>query len=99
MSTAEQERTWDDWSTDSHRCRNLKLGLLMASVAESIPGWFTVGEFTRRFCETSGELKNRTARRYLINLEQVGLLDFKLAAGKRGKTLYFRWAGWPPPIQ
>ncbi|PQO39364.1 hypothetical protein C5Y96_05785 [Blastopirellula marina] len=99
MSTAVKERTWDDWSQDSHRLRTLKQSLLVASAAEGMPRhWFTVREFAEHFRETVGIIHERTALRYLVTLEQSGVLEVKRQ--RIGKsTVRFRWAGWPPPIR
>jgi len=88
----EQPTRWSRASQDTYRLKTLRTSLAVCLIAQRFGTWFSVFEAATEYRVDVGEISDRTIRRYLVALTQVGLLQEQR---HDARDYSYRWRGWP----
>jgi hypothetical protein len=80
---------------DVDRHTFMKDGILGAAICSGFVGEFTIRQFHSRWLSIIGDQNERTSRRLLKATVELGMTEERRVE----KVLFYRWLGWPEPIQ
>lgn len=88
----EQPTRWSRASLDTYRLKTLRLSFAVCLIAQRFGTWFSIPDATAAYRDDVGEICDRTVRRYLVALSEIGVLQ----EHRRPAALsLYRWRGWP----
>lgn len=97
---ADTEKRWRQEYEGPRRHQTFRQSLMICQVAQMLGGWFSLSEFLDVFHKEVGQLKYRTAHRYMVTLELAGVLELRVGKQPFGPKQYeYRWLGWPEPLK
>lgn len=97
--TTPKPRNWSKWYDGTSRHRTLKNSLMLCAVVQSFSGWFDLNDAVHVWREEVGPACERTVRRYLTTLEMIGVVEAGNDDQYEGRSIQYRWIGWPEPIK